>query len=339
MGMRIALLIVTETPAFRLKAAASLRTKLFDDPQKRAQAYFAELNHSGRHFYYTGRYSDRSPDFRSALGFIPRVDIRQATHFARYQWRPERRRVLSVGPVLSTLINWDRQGRVQDWLVNPVFQVEFSRLTFLSVGRAESFELFEGRGFRKNTNGLSFFSEWLRWLGTTVSYEQGASVNFFPASGLQPFGANSINGRFELRLRPAPQVRLDQTYIYSRLGVRPDSAPPGISPLVNIFNNHILRTKLNWQFTRELSLRTILDYNAVLSNPLLVDQERAKRFTADVLVTYLINPGTALYVGYTDSYENLALDSTVEPRLRRTVSPATLTGRQFFVELRYLFRF
>jgi len=65
--------------------------------------------------------------------------------------------------------------------------------------------------------------------------------------------------------------------------------------------------------------------------------------TADFLVTYLLNPGTALYVGYTDGRENLALDpptsAMTPPTLRRIGSPDTSTGRQFFVKLSYLFRF
>jgi hypothetical protein len=55
-------------------------------------------------------------------------------------------------------------------------------------------------------------------------------------------------------------------------------------------------------------------------------------------MTYLINPWTALYVGYTDFYENLALDLTLPPYLHHTGLPGTSTGRQFFVKLSYLIR-
>jgi hypothetical protein len=58
-----------------------------------------------------------------------------------------------------------------------------------------------------------------------------------------------------------------------------------------------MRSKINYQFTRELSLRAILDYDAVLPNESLIAADRAKRFNADFLVTYLVHPGTALYAG------------------------------------------
>jgi len=106
-----------------------------------------------------------------------------------------------------------------------------------------------------------------------------------------------------------------------------------------IFNNHILRSKINYQFNRALSLRAIFDYNAVLPNERLVALGRDKRFTADFLMTYLVNPGTALHVGYTDGYQNLAIAPTDPPSLFRTGAPFNSTGRQFFVKMSYLLRF
>ena len=94
---------------------------------------------------------------------------------------------------------------------------------------------------------------------------------------------------------------------------------------------------MSYQVNRELSFRTILDYNGVLANTNLVALDRTKHFTADLLMTYLVNPGTAFYVGYTDGYDNVALDP--EGVRRFTRSPSTSTGRQFFVKTSYLFRF
>jgi hypothetical protein len=96
---------------------------------------------------------------------------------------------------------------------------------------------------------------------------------------------------------------------------------------------------LNYQFSRELSLRAILDYNAVLPNNSLVGLEREKHLTGDVLLTYLLNPGTALYVGYTDGYENLLIDPAGLSLFTRTGTPKTSTGRQIFVKMSYLLRY
>ena len=121
---------------------------------------------------------------------------------------------------------------------------------------------------------------------------------------------------------------LDETYIYGHLGMRRSES--------TIFDNHIVRSRVNYQFTRELSLRAILDYNAVLSDPSLVALDRTKHLAADLLLTYLIHPGTAFYIGYTDGYDSIQLDSSGIIPIN---SPTTSTGRQFFVKTSYLFRF
>ncbi len=77
----------------------------------------------------------------------------------------------------------------------------------------------------------------------------------------------------------------------------------------------------------------------MLPNPSLAALEKEKRIGVDALVTYMLNPGTALYVGYTDLYENYGLNPLESPELYRTSRPDLNTGRQFFVKLSYLLRF
>jgi hypothetical protein len=138
-------------------------------------------------------------------------------------------------------------------------------------------------------------------------------------------------------VRPSARVVLEQTYIDNRLDARPGSVLPPDSVSRNAFVNGIARWKVNYQFSRPLSLRWILDYATVQPNTTLVSLERERRLQGDLLLTYLLNPGTALYVGYTDRRENLALDAARLSAIRRTDSIQN-TGRQLFVKLSYLFR-
>lgn len=314
-------------------------------------AYFAELTFLGRHLSYAARYSDRSPSFCSELGFVPRVDIRDMEYFIGYSWRPEHSRLVSFGPAIFALVNWNRAGQVQDWIVDSKFDAEFTGQTLMEIRRVEAFELFQNIGFRKHTTTLSFSTEVFKWLAFSSGYQRGTNENFFPAAGLLPFLGNFTTVRPGFTFRPSPRIRFDQTYLYTRLGTRTGSTPAGFPSGISIFNNHILRSKLNYQFNREFSVRVILDYNATLANSSLLDIQTnlgsspgalpvpTKRFTADLLFTYLLHPGTALYVGYTDRQENLALDPALPPTLRRIGSPTTATSRQFFVKMSYLFRF
>lgn len=58
-----------------------------------------------------------------------------------------------------------------------------------------------------------------------------------------------------------------------------------------------------------------------------------------MLVTYLLNPGTAIYLGCTDNYANVQILPTTPPSIGLTHDADTSVGRQFFVKVSYLLRF
>ena len=107
------------------------------------------------------------------------------------------------------------------------------------------------------------------------------------------------------------------------------------------FNNHIIRSKWNYQFTPELSARVILQYSTVLVNPGFTSLAATKNLNADFLITYLVHPGTAVYVGYNSNLQNLDPTLALDPHgnLARTRNSFINDSRQFFVKVSYLFRF
>jgi hypothetical protein len=110
----------------------------------------------------------------------------------------------------------------------------------------------------------------------------------------------------------------------------------------NFFNNYIARSKWNYQFTRAFSLRLIGQYNSTLSNPAFTSLQHAKNFNADILFTYLVHPGTAIYVGYNSDLANFNRLLTSEPTdyTELVRGPRYLNdGRQLFVKVSYLLRF
>ena len=313
---------------------------------------YADLSYTGRHFVMSSQYSDYSPGFCTELGFVPRVDIRQQTASAGYYWRPVKRKIIDYGPSVSQLVDWDHNGVLQDWQAAIGFEIDWTRQTTLIVSRGEAYELFANIPFRKHSTAIQFSSAPYKWLSFNGRYTTGTGENYFPANGLAPFlgNVNRVNAGFTIR--PSARFRIDETAIYYRLGTRKGSTPPGFEPGHPVFNNYLLRTKLNYQFTKQLSLRMIMDYDATLANTELLDLQHnlgsfdggpiqpSKNFVPDFLLTYLVHPGTALYVGYNNSYSNLFLDeTTVPPQVILQRSPTNTTSRLFFVKLSYLFRF
>jgi hypothetical protein len=293
---------------------------------------FSSVNGEGRHTEYRARYIGFTPEFTAPLGFVRRVGIHEIEQELQYKWRPENRPVVSYGPTVELLYIWDRDGRLQDREIEAGFQVEFTRETEIEITRSGTFELFEATGFRPHRTEVSFSTEWLRWLQVGASYLWGTDVNHDPAPELEPFLARSTEAGVTVTFRPTPRLRIDDTFLVSRLTF--NSA--------RVFTERLLRTRLNYQFNRFLSLRAILDYEAVVPNPALSDEDDEQTWAADVLLTYLLTPGTALHLGYTDQYENVTLVPGLSRRpweVRRTRSPETSVGRQVFAKVSYLLRF
>ncbi len=309
--------------------AAIADTETVEGTHLRDAAYYANVNRNSRKFNYFLDYTDIGKDFRTTLGFVPRTDIRQSTQFVAYRWYPKTGRLTSFGPNSFVQGTWDHSGQLQDWTVRFPFELNFKAQSGMFFRRQQSMERFGGIEFREHENLVSVNTSYFRWMDISFFIATGTRPNYYPPGGTAPFLANFRDGQIGLTFRPLSGLRLDETYIYSHLGTRTE-------PARTIFDNHIVRSKMNYQFTRELSLRLIIDYNAVLSDPSLVSLERMKHFAGDVLVTYLIHPGTAFYVGYSDGYDSITLrESAIVP----INSPTTSTGRQFFVKTSYLFRF
>jgi hypothetical protein len=243
-------------------------------------------------------------------------------------------------------MDWNYKGHRQDWSAQPELDFFFRHQYGISVYRRESYELFHSIPFREYTNTVSAYNAQSKRLSFSGSLEGGTSPNYSPPQGVTPFLGNVVNASFGMTYRPAQRLRIEERYYFSRLSARPElnrSVGSGVGEIRTVFRNNISRTKMNLQFTRNLSVRAIVDYNALVPNQSLIQQTLSKHLTADVLFTYLVNPFTAVYVGYNEGYQNLALDpappGSVPPytsaQLRVIDSSSMLTSRQLFVKISY----
>src|SRR6266478_4495815 len=323
---------------------------------QQGNALWADASYSGRHFTFSTNYNDFSPNFCTELGFVNRIDLRQNNVFGGYFWRPDESKIVDFGPTVSETVDWNHAGILQDWGVGLGFQVDLKKQTTINISRGEAYELFEGIGFRKHSTSVLFNTQPYKWISFSTRYTQGIGENFFPAQSLvpvQPFLGNTRRVNLAFTLRPSSRFRLDETLIYYRLGTREGSVPPPFSPGHSIFNNYLNRAKLNYQFTKELSLRLILDYNATIANSQLFDLQRSlggsddvngpfaptTQFTTDVLFTYLLHPGTAIYLGYNNGYSDLNLRPGPPPFVAAQGAPNNTTSRLFFIKVSYLLRY
>ncbi len=320
--------------------AVTSSTQNQDGGYEAGPAYRAEANYSATHLNYDATYNDISPGFTTNAGFVNRVDIRQIGNSLDYRLWPETGSVLFWGPSLLTDHVWSHDGTRLDALYSPTLVFRLKGQTFLNFSPYTDFRerlrprdfpfLPQDQDYHEHNYMISAGTSYLPKATIQAYYQRGTGVNFVPPADQPPVLASEDIVNLLLSFRPISALKIDNTYLFDRLRDRSSGAA--------IFNNHIVRSKWNWQFNRQLSLRLILQYTATLANPALTSLETSKQFNGDFLITYLLHPGTAIYVGYNSDLQNLLLDSAAG-----TVTGAR-TGyindsRQFFVKASYLFRF
>lgn len=313
--------------------AVGSHNKTLDGVTTNGSAMFLGLNRSGRAMSYSLAYNGVSPNFRVPLGFVPRTDIHNVNSFLSYRWRPKTGPVTNWGPNSFIDGTWNYKGELQDYIIRLPVSVQFKRQTSLFVRHAFISETISNMKFEQREDLFQFNTSYLRWLSVNFSAGVGTRPNYFPKAGVAPFLGNYQDWNVGIGLKPVSRLSIDQTILWSRLSGRDGTPAAG----GNIFDNVLLRTRANYQFSREWSLRAILDFNALDPNPAVVGFSKDRHFGADVLLTWLPHPGTAFYVGYTDGYDNVRLDPTKQ--VFATDGALNSTGRQVFVKSSWLLRF
>jgi hypothetical protein len=333
-----------------------------------------EVLRNGLHFNYDGSYQDISPGFVTVPGFVNRVDLRGVYNLAYYRFRPKKGWLLAWGPSLRQRYVFDHEGNRLDTYYDPYLRIEGKGQTHIYVDPYDEFRerlrpqdfCFLGfscqppipnRDYHEHSSGAWVQTQVFPKVSVGATYHWGDGANFV-ASPItraplnQPFLARQDTATGTLTFRPIKPLKIENTYLFERLRAFDSTyllalaQTPGIGK--GIFDNHIVRSKWNWQFTPQLSLRVILQYNSLLANTPgntvypYTYLPTEKEFNADFLLTYLVHPGTAIYVGYNSDLQNL--DRELMPGPESLAGLYTARGymndsRQFFVKVSYLFRF
>lgn len=318
-------------------------TRNIDGSYLAGPLWAADVFRQGRKLNYEFHFNDRSAGFLTETGFDPQPDLRQFDHIIKYSFRPEGKHLISWGPIFENYEGWDHAGNHLYSGIFPEMKWEFVGQTFLSVTYALESELLRPQDFsvltsnvqfRRHTTVVAFETGLLRQVTLHADYRWGSRVLYDAPEGEAPYLAGRTGANFTVTVRPSRSLRIDNTYLLFRLHDRQSSA--------GIFNDHILRSKWNYQYNKELSFRFIGEYDALLTNPANTSLTTSKRFNADFLVTYLVHPNTALYVGYNSNLENVLLPLQSDPDAVSGLARGTSfhnDGRNFFVKASYLFRF
>jgi hypothetical protein len=311
-------------------------TRSLDGTSSAGRDVEARWNREGRGFNYDLTYVERAPEFLAEAGFVQRNDLRYVTQDLYYQFWPQDSWLTKLKPELDLEKGSFFHGGNAFVTFNPSLLVEVKHQTTLNaylyarndglrpqdypaLAREQTFHGERAYGFTVTSNRL-------RLLTFNANYEWGPRLNYLPPIGQPPRLTNYTHAQIVLSVLTSRGLAINNTYILDRSVSRTDGGA--------LYNSHILQSKWNWQLSRELSLRFIAQYNALLANPLLTSTPTRRSFNADFLFTYLVHPGTAIYLGYNSNLSRPG-PPVDGPAPDRFVND----GRQVFLKVSYLFRF
>jgi hypothetical protein len=331
--------------------AVTSETKLQDGTHQSGPAYQVFAERSSRGMEFNTMYQDISAGFDSETGFINRTDFRRFSNFIARRFHPESKFLVAHSANLFQLSLWDHNGTRLNYQLNPNYTWNFPRNSAFAIFavweherlRPQDFSaLAANRDYTHVVGGSEIDTQYFKWINLGLEMDWGTATNFVPRTG-PPILAFQNTAALRAVVRPTKGLTIENTYLMTRLMDQNTN--------LNIFNNHIMRSKWNYQFTKEFSLRLIGQYTTTIANPSLTTLPNAKNFNGDVLFTYLLTPGTAIYAGYNSNLQNL------DPRLLgtcaglacpvgqapdgllRTRNSFINDGRQIFIKLSYLFRY
>ena len=312
-------------------------------------AGYLEFQRSGHAFNLDSISKDYATRFQSELGFIQTTNLYNNQTHSTYQWYPKHKIIQSFGLEENNLIGFDHQGnRLYHYFTFDPFLLLPRNMVIAPIGGQNSDTLgpqsgtllAKNQNFTENFGGIVLRGAPLTQVNLNIVVTRGGNVNYNPVAGGVPSLLNEEVVQALITVQPMRQLTTDNTYLLDRNHTAANGA--------SVFESQTIRTKINYQFTRSLSARVVVEYDSTLVNPEETSLLRKKQIGTQALFTWLPHPGTAIYAGYNNDLQNLdrALcnrgtngvcdpNNPVPPRSANFLND----GRQFFIKASYLFRF
>jgi hypothetical protein len=277
----------------------------FDGESFSGNALYASLERNSKFWDFDLDYWQASPTFRADNGFVTQNNYRKTSIWTGFGFFPNTKTFDEIYPSVNFSKIWNYDGIHKDIWIRPELYLGFKGQTEVSIAYLASAERFHNilfSGIRRwELYTESNFNEFIRG-GFYTSY--GTSI----ARGEDPpvLGKNGLYLEVWGTFKPTTRFVISPSLLYSYLE-HPDTDEI-------LFSGYILRSRINYQFTRELFLRLIVQYNNFEDD-----------ISIEPLLTYKLNPFSIFYIGSTVGYQEFGDDFA-------------RTSRQFFLKFQYLFR-
>jgi len=272
---------------------------------------YLDLQRGARNWNFDISYNDASPGFRADNGFINSNDYRMFAYWSGYTFYTDSSEIFtSITPQINGDFRYDYSGKFKEVYMVP--QINFNLTRQININGNYLLINNEDYGgiYHRNVNRayISFSIKPSGLLQFSTYLQIG---RFIARNETPPFVGFGLNGELYLFINPTDRLSLENTYDYSELSRSYRGE--------KIYAGYIFRNKTIYQFSKNLYLRLVTQYDSFSG---------ALEF--DPLVSYKLNPFTIFYIGSTHELTNY---TNTDNR-----SIFVQTGRQFFAKIQYLWR-
>lgn len=287
-------------------------TAALDGESFSGHAATVEFAKQGRTWWIETLYEHYTPTFRADNGFIRQNDNRTFVFVNGLSLFPKKIGFIDrINPRLGVVREWNFDNvHKSDRFFTGAFLMMKAQ-TRMNFNFGIDNELFKGEQFDNmkslNMFVMSNFSEPVQ-LGAELRVGEDIARNED-----NPVIGNELNYAVFGTIRPTTRLSFEPRFTYAHLKRKEGGE--------KFFSGYIARVRTNYQFSRRLFLRTVVQYN-----------DFAERLEVDPLLTYRINPFSAFYIGSTHDY------NTYDGRTQGASRFLQESRRQFFFKFQYLFR-
>jgi len=250
-----------------------------------------EYSHSTKKYNFFCEYQDFSPTLRSDLGFVNQTGYRYGEIDGNYIWRAGPEHWFTwINVYTGVEFQKDYDGNTMYKALNGTFNYNGPLQSYFGVSGRLSKDRYEEEEFK--TSFLNY------WVGGQPS--KWFSFNLWGVFGDQIDYDNTRQGKgFQLgvsgTLKIGPRLSVYLDHYYERLDVTGG----------RLYTANREYIKLIYHFNERIFIRTIFQYAIYEKAPSLYIDEvtpEEQELLTQILLSYKVNPHTALYIGYSDNY-------------------------------------
>lgn len=279
----------------------------------------AQVNYgfSSRRVNLQGQFEHYGERFAMDTAFLNRVGITNGWGYIDYNFYPDKARygwIRRIAPFTFLQGGRDRVAGGNEIISVTGIRLNFTRQGFFRIDRSFGREPWQGERFDNGRTRMFGEVQIFRWLRPYGNLRWGGAVFY---DDVAPFQGRSVDGTIGVNFQP--NGRFTQSVEYQRIAF--DRASTG----ERVYTVNIVNTRSTYQFSRELAVRAILQY----------DSQRSRVLT-DFLGSYELRPGTVVFLGYGSLYERRRYQ---EPDWIEGEGDYLTTRRGLFLKASYLYRF